>query len=211
MINRALAYIIAVVVVLLSPISFGAPVALFVASTIVSPIDNCATSMCYYDASGGVPVALDAADLPPSGFSGPVVRKKLAQWGDPFTPPQFRIRCIGYAWGSYPWGGGWKTCNKWATDTKTMQVSAYIEVDGPTNISAAIQTAVQDCAAAAAATAVGTFFAAPTPDPATRAAAAYSTLYPTFQACLTRAGAAIASFQLLFPTSAEWSNWSGDS
>jgi len=58
-------------------------------------------------------------------------RQKIAQWTDPFTPPQTRTRCVSEAWGKWPWGGEWRTCNGWATDVRTMQVVVYLNPCSP--------------------------------------------------------------------------------
>ena len=61
-------------------------------------------------------------------------RDKIAQWGDPLTPPQSRTSCIGYASGDWPWGGSWKTCNEWKTEWRHIEVEAFLVVNGPDNV-----------------------------------------------------------------------------
>ncbi|MEN9413228.1 MAG: hypothetical protein RLZZ342_315, partial [Candidatus Parcubacteria bacterium] len=64
-------------------------------------------------------------------------QQKLAQWGDPFTLPQTRTRCIHEAKGDWPWGGGWSTCTEWAVDNRTMQCSVYLRVPDVASIPSA--------------------------------------------------------------------------
>jgi hypothetical protein len=151
-----------------------------------------------------------------------LVRTKIAQWGDPLTPPQTRTRCIGYASGKWPWPakGGWKTCNEWATDYKTMQVSAYIKSVSSKQIEraavAAVKKAVTTCVGAATAAATAALFATPSPEPAARMAAAYTAGQVVFKACMTDqagkralAGFAADAFDLAFDFESHWSDWSG--
>ena len=174
----------------------------------------CSVAVCSYDAAGNqltneLPVA--GAVTMAAHASGILYNKKLVQWTDPFTPPETRTRCIKYASGNWPWParGGWKTCVGWATDFRTMQISAYLRVTGPTNIQASAQRAVQTCADAAAISAIAAFVGTPSPEIGARAAAAYATIWPVFVGCIKTAGAAIVGVDLLIPTVSAWSSWSG--
>jgi hypothetical protein len=148
-------------------------------------------------------------------------RQKIAQWGDPFTPPQTRTRCIRYATGKWPWGGEWKTCIEWATDIKTMQVAVFAKVLGPDNLSEAAASAVQDaakvCAATAAAAAAAFIAGTPSPEIAGRLAAGYAAASETFSGCigakasaLTTVGVGTAVLKLAFESETFWSKWSNE-
>lgn len=149
-------------------------------------------------------------------------RQKLAQWGDPFTPPQTRTRCVSEAWGNWPWGGGWRTCNGWATDTRTMQVSVYIKSIGPDNVGQAakdaVNAAVKVCTTVAAGAAGAGFLNTATPDLATRIGAAYVAGLGQFGSCmgakageLSALGVAVGALNLAFDTDSHWSMWSNES
>lgn len=148
-------------------------------------------------------------------------RKKIAQWGDPLTLPQTRTRCIGEAWGNWPWGGEWRTCNQWATDYRTMQVEVYMNGIGPTDLSEAARSVVENivatCVGLSSAVAVAALWATPSPEPTARVAAAYAGASATFTGCLsgkaaelTAVGLATAAIKLAFEQSAGWSNWSNE-
>ena len=77
-------------------------------------------------------------------------KRTAVQWGGPET----RTRCIGYAWGKWPWGGEWKTCNEWATDLK--QHSTDVVVHCPTkNMPTAVTQVIDACIGTAISTAIG--------------------------------------------------------
>ena len=154
-------------------------------------------------------------------YSAEFGRDKIAQWGDPFTAPQTRTRCVSYAWGSWPWGGGWKTCNGWATDVRTMQVVVYAKTLGPDNLAkeaqSAVEAAVKVCAALAGGSALTALTATPSPEVASRIAAAYGAASSAFVACigkksseLTAVGVGTSSLKLAFDTETHWSKWSNE-
>lgn len=159
-----------------------------------------------------------ALNLAPGGEYG---RKKIAQWGDPLTPPQTRTRCVSEAWGKWPWGGEWRTCNGWATDYKTMQVEVFMKGLGPADIKDAavstVESIVATCVGLSSAVAVSALWATPSPEPAARIAAAYAGASATFTGCitgkaseLTAVGVTTAAIQLAFDSSSGWSNWSNE-
>jgi hypothetical protein len=172
-----------------------------------------------YDAKG-YPV-LGQPTVNVSLSSGQYGRKKIVQWGDPLTPPQSRTRCVSEAWGKWPWGGEWRTCNGWATDYRTMQVELYMKGVGPVDLVDAVRSAVENivatCVGISSAIAVSALWGAPSPEPATRIAAAYAGASATFTGCisgkaaeLTAVGVTAASIQLAFDHSAGWSSWSNE-
>lgn len=148
-------------------------------------------------------------------------RQKVAQWGDPLTPPHTRTRCIGYASGTWPWGGGWKTCNQWATDTRTMQVYVWSKSLGPDNLNAVAAAAVEStakvCAGSAGIAAAGAIAGTPSPEVAARLAAGYAAATAAFSACvgakassLASVGVATAALKLAFDQTSGWSKWSNE-
>jgi len=172
-----------------------------------------------YD-SRGYPTFEKSATAALSG-PGQYGMTKIAQWGDPLTPPQTRTRCVSEAWGKWPWGGEWRTCNGWATDYRTMQVEVYMKGLGPADVSAAakevIENVVRTCVGLASVVAVNALWATPSPEPAARIAAAYAGGSATFTGCisgkaaeLTAVGVTTAALQLAFDQSSGWSKWSNE-
>jgi hypothetical protein len=148
-------------------------------------------------------------------------REKLAQWGDPFTLPQTRERCVSMAWGKWPWGGEWKTCNGHAVDHRTMQVAVYVKALGPDNLSAAaanVVTAVaRTCTQLAAGAGMAGLAGTPSPELAGRLTAGYAAAKTAFLGCigakaneLTAVGVATAALNLAFDTESYWSAWSNE-
>jgi hypothetical protein len=60
-----------------------------------------------------------------TSMAADIARQKIGEWGDPFTPPQSRTSCIGYASGDWPWGVGGKLVisGKRNGDTWRLQVT----------------------------------------------------------------------------------------
>lgn len=77
-------------------------------------------------------------------------QRTAVQWGGPET----RTRCIGYAWGKWPWGGEWKTCNEWATDLKQHSTDVIVHCPSK-NMPTAVTQVIDACIGTAVATAVG--------------------------------------------------------
>lgn len=148
-------------------------------------------------------------------------RRKIAQWGDPFTLPQTRLRCTNDSRGDLPGGGEWKTCTGWTVDYQTMQVAIYAKAIGPDGLVQAAADAVADvaktCTGIAVASAVGAIVAAPSPEPSVRIAAGYAIGTQTFSTCLanhaaelTAFGVGTAALKLAFDLDSFWSNWSNE-
>jgi hypothetical protein len=134
-----------------------------------------------------------------------VARHKIGEWGDPFTPPQSRTSCIGYASGNWPWGGGWKTCNQWKTEWRHMEVEVSILVNGPDNLDASVRQAAVDCALTAFAAAGGVVLG--TSGAGTAAALAAAKV--AFAACISAKGAQLADqFAISVETPSHWTDWS---
>ncbi|MBM3092235.1 hypothetical protein GFB56_15635 [Ensifer sp. T173] len=130
-----------------------------------------------------------------------VKREKIAQWGDPLTPPQSRTSCIGYASGDWPWGGGWKTCNEWKTEWRHMEVEAFLVVSGPDDLHDAAKKATEECIATTAAAAIGAGFA-------TGGSAALAAAKVAFPACMATKGQQIADeYSLNVETLSYWTDW----
>ena len=141
--------------------------------------------------------------------NGDIVNKQIASWTDPFTLPQIRGRCVKWASGRWPWGGGWKTCVGAAVDHKVMMVTANLVITGPGNLADAAKKAVVNCSTVASGAALGMFVGTPSPEVAARVAAAYTTFLGTFTGCLKTVGVASLGISVSLPTSSHWSNWSG--
>ena len=148
-------------------------------------------------------------------------REKVAQWGDPFTAPQTRTRCVSEAWGRWPWGGEWRTCNGYATDTKTLQVVIYSKSLGPDNLKQEAISAVNEvakvCGTLAGASAITAFSGTPSPEIAARIAAAYASASGVFSSCigakaseLSAVGVGTAALKLAFETETFWTKWSNE-
>lgn len=135
--------------------------------------------------------------------------EKVAQWGDPFTPPQTRVRCISESWGRWPWGGEWRTCNAWATDTKNLQIVVTLIVTGPDGRDDAARNLVRNCKDVAVAAAVATFFGTPSPELYARLVAAKEMAEKSFVACIS-SGSIIGVFDFKFVDSYYWSKWSNE-
>lgn len=131
-----------------------------------------------------------------------ILAKKIAQWGDPTTPPQSRSECNSWASGDWPWGGGWKTCTGWKTEWRHMEVEAFLDFTGPDNLEKDIHKAIVDCAIAAA---VGAAVAGVVTDGAGAAAGAQT----AFVTCLKLKGVQeLDKYSVAFRTESHWTDWS---
>ena len=132
-----------------------------------------------------------------------ILSQKVAEWGDPLTPPQSETECTGYASGDWPWPahGGWKTCNQWTTKWRHMEVEAFLDFNGPDDISTDARNAVGTCALVAAASAGIVAIAT---DGAATAAAAQT----AFVACLKVKGVQeLDKYSVTFRTASQWTDW----
>jgi hypothetical protein len=86
---------------------------------------------------------------------GPIVipatsyTKTLASWIDPFTMPHTRMGCVKWASGSWPWGGGWKTCIGWKTQFQWLHNTLYLKVSSRGLSFQSLQAEVNQCLAIA--------------------------------------------------------------
>jgi hypothetical protein len=148
-------------------------------------------------------------------------RKSIAEWNDPFTPPETRTRCIADARGDWPWGGEWSFCKEWATDTKWMVVEIFTKTIGPDASSVvardAIEAVAQACGQKAAAVAVVALLSTPSPEVGARLAVAWPLAVAAFNACLADESArlvavsvATTALKLSFEPTSHWSRWSNE-
>ncbi len=147
-----------------------------------------------------------------------IARHKLAQWGDPLTPPKTRTKCAKWAKGDLPFGGKWKTCVGWKTETKTMQVSLFLEAKAPKleetmakELQKQLKKAVNGCAKSAAGAGTTAFLATPG-EFGLRAAAAGVAAEETFLGCLATipdriSGGYAKRFKLKMSQTGKWSKW----
>lgn len=163
-----------------------------------------------------------SSDEPPTGAE--ITREKIAQWGDPFTPPQLRVRCVKEAWGRLPWGRRWRTCVGHAYDTKTYQRELFLVVRGPdTNqleaeAKAKVEDALKTCLVVSAGGAATAFYATPSPEPGARIAAAVAAAGESFKVCIgvkkTELAAYFAGvpgrYSVDFDVTGGWSKWSNE-
>lgn len=138
-----------------------------------------------------------------SANAAEINRQKVAQWGDPLTPPQSRTKCVSYASGNWPWPatGGWKTCNGWGTDWRHMEVEAFLVFNGPDNLASDAINATGQCAivAAGAAGVVGI---------ATSGTAAVAAAQPAFISCMKIKGIQeFSKYSVDFTTTSHWTDW----
>lgn len=139
---------------------------------------------------------------PLSASAAELARHKIAEWGDPLTPPQSRTECVSYASGNWPWGGGWKTCNGWKTQWRHMEVEYFLVVSGPDDLSGEVKNAAVQCAVTAAAAAVGAGVT-------TGGSAALGAAKVAFMACISAKGAELAGkFAITLDTPSHWTDWS---
>lgn len=129
--------------------------------------------------------------------------QKIAEWGDPLTPPQSETECTSYASGDWPWPaqGGWKTCNGWTTKWRHMEVEAFLDFNGPDDLTQDAKDALVTCALVGAASAgvVGAIT-----DGAGAAAAAQT----AFVQCLEVKGVQeLDKFSVSFRTESHWTDW----
>lgn len=95
-------------------------------------------------------VAASAILLNPLSASAAVnVEKKIGQFG---SPVEWRLECVKWASGNWPWGGGWKTCigHKY----EMLQHEFFVTASGPDLDQAAGQV-VQEALGVAVSAAVG--------------------------------------------------------
>jgi hypothetical protein len=141
-------------------------------------------------------------------------RKKIAQWGDPLTPPHTRTRCVknssmtGFKCRGLKCSRAtWTTCTGWATDTQTMQCELFLRVPKPNSLAPAAFAAAKNVAAVCAAVALSTVSAASLQS----AGAALAALQPVFVGCVqSRGGQALASLTVTVDQSCGWSKWSNE-
>lgn len=128
-----------------------------------------------------------------------VISQEVGEWGDPLTLPQSVTECTGYASGDWPWGGSWKTCNDWTTKWRHMEVEAFLDFNGPDNITNDAKNAVGTCSLVAVASAGVVAVATD------GAAAAAET---SFIACMkVKAVQELDKYSVTFRTSAGWTDW----
>jgi hypothetical protein len=135
------------------------------------------------------------------GQAAEIKRDKIAQWGDPLTPPQSRTTCIGYASGNWPWGGGWKTCSEWKTEWRHMEVEAHLVISGPSDLGDAAKNAASACALTAIAAGAAAGYAS-------GGTAAIAAAKVAFTACMGTKGIEIADqYSIDFQTNSFWTDW----
>ena len=143
--------------------------------------------------------------LQQQAFADELSRQKIGEWGDPLTPPQSRTDCIGYASGKFPWGGGWKTCNQWATHWRHMEVEYFLVLNGPLNLGEEMKNAALQCLVVAAG-AAGTTAAATSGAAAPAAVAAAKV---AFGACIATKGSDLVDkYSLSGDSRSHWTDWS---
>lgn len=127
--------------------------------------------------------------------------QKIGEWGDPLTPPQSETECSKWASGDLPFGGGWKTCVGWTTKWRHMEVEAFLDFDGPDDISDDAKNALGTCALVAAA--AGGVIGVATDGAATAAAA-----QTAFLGCMEAKGAQeLDKYSVAFRTTSGWTDW----
>jgi hypothetical protein len=159
-----------------------------------------------------------------SGAGDPeVIRQKVAQWGDPLTPPHIRVRCVKEASGKI-FGKRWRTCVGWATDTKTLQRELFLIVKGPNpdsladEVKAKIRTALEECLASAVGFGAKAAYATPSPEPMARIAAGFGAGKIAFDQCIAIQKVALSAYfaslpgdySLDFDATSGWSKWSNE-
>lgn len=84
--------------------------------------------------------------------------RALGRWIDPTTAPQSRTDCVQWASGSYPWGGGWRTCTGWRTQFRYMYTTlrAHISTGVPQDISGKLDQCMNTAAVSGALAAIMT-------------------------------------------------------
>jgi hypothetical protein len=132
-----------------------------------------------------------------------IMSQKVAEWGDPLTPPQSETECNSWAEGNWPWPaqGGWKTCTGWATKWRHYEVEAFLDFNGPDDITADARNAVATCAlvGAAAAGVIGI---------ATDGAGAAAAAQAAFIACMKVKGIQeLDKYSVTFRTAGGWTDW----
>jgi len=77
-----------------------------------------------------------------------IISKKIGEWGDPLTPPESETVCNSWASGNWPWpvGGSWRTCDGWTTKWRHFEVEAFLDFNGPDDVSGDVKNAAVDCA-----------------------------------------------------------------
>lgn len=143
--------------------------------------------------------SLGASAVATTAQAALIVDKKIAQFG--LEP---RVKCVKWASGKWPWGGGWKTCI--GHKTEFLQHKFHLVVDGP-NPEAAARRLLEEAAAVAVSAAVGTGIATPSPEPAARIAAAVTAAKTAFVGYLGARGAErlISQYSLKIKHLTSWS------
>lgn len=127
-----------------------------------------------------------------------ILSQKIGEWPDPSTPPQSTTECSNYASGDLPLGGRWKTCIGWTTTWRHIAVEAFLDFNGPDDITDDARAALNQCALVGA-TAAG--IAAIATDGAGAAQAAQT----AFIACMKVKGVAeLDKYNVTFRTQTHW-------
>jgi hypothetical protein len=110
-------------------ITWACPEALTINKPLTLRAQGPATVLIGLGAGGGT----SAPPLP----SDSLIYHLVAEWSDPFTPPQSRTSCIGWFITDPPWclfggcseGDRIKTCSEWKTEWRHMMNRLYIRID----------------------------------------------------------------------------------
>ena len=157
---------------------------------------------------------LAAVSTQTSASAQELYEKKIAQWGDPLTPPHTRSRCVKEAsTNGFKCSGlrcshtVWKTCVGWAVDTQTMQCELFMRVPRLAGLTADAQAAARNVAEGCAVWALASAGAASLES----AGAALAALKPAFLACVqSKGGQALAALSISVDQKCGWSKWSNE-
>lgn len=141
-------------------------------------------------------LVLAAVSFSTTALAGQIVSKKVAQWGDPLTPPHSRTSCA-----NIKKLGSAKLCVGWETQWQHMEVEGFLNFNGPDHLDQDAVKAVEDCAeVGAAAAGVLTI--------ATDGAAAVAAAEPAFIACLKVKGVQeLDKYSVAFKTHSHWTDY----
>jgi hypothetical protein len=108
--------------------------------------------------------------------------KKIGQFG---SPVEWRLECVKWASGKWPWGGGWKTCvgHKY----EILQHEFFVTANGP-DLDQAANQVVQEALGVAVSAAVGVGLLTPSPEPMARVAVAIGAAKTAFIGYLAARG-----------------------
>lgn len=124
--------------------------------------------------------------------------RDLARFRDITTLPQSRMECVKWASGSWPWGGGWKTCVGHKYQTRWLYATAKLRVD--TVNQAGIKAAVDDCLRAGAVLSAAAAIVS-------GGAAALSTAETVIKVCLAEKLAAAKLVNVSLKSATQWGDW----